>query len=206
VLSVIPTIGGSALELFNAVIAPPIERRRNDWLNKLAERVQALEQRGRVRVADLANNDEFVSAVMQATAAAVRNHQQEKIEALRNAVLNTALGQSPEDAKRELFLAFVDQFTVLHLRVLKDLSAFGPPESQSNAAKTRIGEIAELAMKRLPALRDQSALAETVVEDLCRRGLLNYWPDGDVAYVPRGCRQVSPFGEEFLQFITEPQE
>jgi hypothetical protein len=56
VLSAIPTVGGPALELFNAVIAPPVERRRNVWLNGLAERLQKLEQEKHHKIEDLTNN------------------------------------------------------------------------------------------------------------------------------------------------------
>src|SRR6266849_8285705 len=102
-LSAIPTLGGPALELFNAVIAPPLEQRRNRWLNDLADRIYALENEKRLKLDDLGNNEEFISAIMNATTAAVRNHQNEKIAALRNAVLNRALGQCPNEVKSAMF-------------------------------------------------------------------------------------------------------
>src|SRR5437868_3543474 len=85
-LSAIPTLGGPALELFNALIGPPLVERRNRWLNDLADRIYALENENRLKLEDLATNEQFISTIMNATAAAVRNHQQEKIEALQNAV------------------------------------------------------------------------------------------------------------------------
>jgi hypothetical protein len=204
-LSAVPAVGGPALELFNALIAPPIERRRNAWLNDLAERLLALEKVKRLKIEDLTDNAEFITAVMQATMAALRNHQQEKIDALRNAVLNTALGQSPEDAKREVFLAFADQFTVWHLRVLNELSNSRLLEGKNGATSIRINEIARLAMERIPGLRGQQPLAETVVEDLCRKGLL-YWISDQIVAIPqRGAPHVTQFGGEFLRFISEPQ-
>ena len=205
VLSAIPAVGGPALELFNAVIAPPIERRRNVWLNELADRLQTLEQENRLKIEDLADNDAFISAVMQASTSALRNHQQEKIDALRNAVLNSALGQSPEDAKSELFLALVDHFTVWHLRVLHVLSKSEPRHGHNSGPETSIDAIAKLAAERLPGLRGQQALAETVVEDLCRKGLI-FWGEGGVApYITQGTRQVNELGEEFLRYISDPQ-
>jgi hypothetical protein len=206
VLAAIPVVGGPALELFNSVIAPPVERRRNVWLNQLAERLHMLEQEKRLRIEDLTNNQEFISAVLQATTAAVRNHQPEKLEALRNAVLNSALGQSPEVEKLEIFLAFVDQFTALHLRVLQELFKYGPPEGKEGATKTRVNTIAEVAMERISGLRGQQALAESVVEDLCRKGLLFWSGDQMVNYIPRGRRQVTELGAEFLGFISEPHD
>jgi len=203
VLSAMPGVGGPALELFNAVIAAPIERRRNDWLNDLAERLNRLEQEKRLKVEDLRKNDEFISAVMQATTVAVRNHHQEKIDALRNAVLNSALGQCSSDVKSAMFLAFVDQFTVWHLRVLKELFEF-ESHGQARIPNTSIETIAEAVMKRIADLRGQQALAETVVEDLCRKGLL-FWNAGKLAtYIPRGTSQVTQLGVEFLKYVSGP--
>ncbi len=202
-LSAIPGVGGPALQLFNAIIAPPIEKRRNDWLNDLAERLYRLEQEKRLKVEDLRENDEFISAVMQATTVAVRNHHQEKIDALRNAVLNTALGQCPSDVKSAMFLALVDQFTVWHLRVLKELSE-PEPQGQHRIPNTSIEAIAGVVMKRIADLRGQQALTETVVEDLCRKGLL-FWSAGKVVtIIPPGTSQVTPLGVEFLNYISGP--
>ena len=204
VLSAIPTLGGAALELFNAVIAPPLEQRRNRWLNELAQRLDALEKEKRLKIEDVVNNDEFISAVMHATTVAVRNHQHEKIEALRNAVLNSALGQNPSDVKSAMFLAFVDQFTVWHLLVLRELSALDTRQGQSRPPKTSIEEITRVVLERIAEMRAQQPLAEFIVEDLCRKGLL-FWSGGlSVTYIPNGTTQVTPLGQEFLKFISEP--
>ena len=55
---------------------------------------------------------------MQASQAAIRNHQSEKREALRNAVLNAALPNAPEESIQQLFINQVDTFTVWHIRLL----------------------------------------------------------------------------------------
>jgi hypothetical protein len=205
VLSAIPAVGGPALELFNAVLAPPIERRRNDWLNDMARRLETMEQEKRLKVEDLGKNDEFVSTVMQATAVAVRNHHQEKIDALRNAVLNTALGQCPSDVKSAMFLAIVDQFTVWHLRALKEISDFDSLRGQNRTPKTSIEEIARVVVNKVADLRGQQALAEMVVEDLCRKGLL-FWNEGQgVTFIPHGASQVTELGKEFLEYISGPR-
>jgi hypothetical protein len=45
----------------------------------------------------LATNEAFVTVTMQASQGAIRNHQQAKLEALRNAVLNSALPNPPQE-------------------------------------------------------------------------------------------------------------
>jgi hypothetical protein len=204
-LSAIPIVGGPAVELFNAVVAAPIQRRRDDWLNDLAHRLTTLEQEKRLKIEDLAKNDEFISAVMQATAVAVRNHHREKIDALRNAVLNSALGQCSSDVKSAMFLALVDQFTLWHLRVLKELSDLESQQGQNRTPKTSIEKITEVVVRRIGDLQGDQALAEMVVEDLCRKGML-FWSGGQsVTYIPRGTSQVTPLGEEFLDYISGPK-
>ncbi|HTS57938.1 MAG TPA: hypothetical protein VMH03_10335, partial [Terriglobales bacterium] len=46
--------------------------------------------------------------VLQATQIALRTHQEEKLEALRNAVVNSTSGQVLEDDVRAVFLNLVD--------------------------------------------------------------------------------------------------
>lgn len=204
-ISAIPTLGGPALEFLNAVVAPPIERRRNDWFNELADKIYALERENRLKVEGLAENEEFISAVLQATTSALRNHQQEKLDALRNAVLNSALGKSPEGVKSEMFLAFVDQFTALHLRVLRVLQELSASDRlvAQNAVPNKV--LSEVAMESVPGLRGHSALAQMLVEDLLRRGLILWTSPAIETYVKPGIRGASELGEEFLRFISDPQ-
>ncbi|HET7057475.1 MAG TPA: hypothetical protein VFI05_02010, partial [Nitrospiraceae bacterium] len=67
----------------------------------------------------LAANETFVTVAMQASQMAIRNHQKEKLRALRNAVLNSALPNPPQEDEQMIFLRLVDQLTPWHLRVLR---------------------------------------------------------------------------------------
>jgi hypothetical protein len=40
----IPIIGALAAEIFSMVITPPMEKRRAEWMNDIAERLKALEE------------------------------------------------------------------------------------------------------------------------------------------------------------------
>ncbi|NEQ73218.1 MAG: hypothetical protein F6K23_09095 [Okeania sp. SIO2C9] len=48
-------------------------------------------------------------------------HQQEKLEVLRNAVLNSAIPNSLKDDIQAIFLKWIDEFTVSHIRLLRML-------------------------------------------------------------------------------------
>ncbi len=43
--SEIPVVGGLVTEIFNEIITPSLERRRNEWLNNLMEKVVQLEKK-----------------------------------------------------------------------------------------------------------------------------------------------------------------
>ena len=207
-MSAAPFIGGSALEFFNYFIAPPIQTRREEWVKSVYESlnqwVSRLEQENSLRWEDLSNNDEFVSAFIQVSVIAVKNHQKEKLDALRNAVVNVAMGHSPEDSKRELFLRFVDDLTVLHLEALVAFRNHDRRMHGRSHVRTSISEIAARLQELVPNLQSQSALAEIVVNDLCQCGLL-FWNRSGGATRLAGLNQVADLGIEFLDFISQPK-
>lgn len=124
-LSAIPVIGGPAVELFQNVVQPPLEKRRAIWMARVGEKLQELERNG-LDLESLQENEQFISAAMYASQLALRTHQEEKLTALRNAVTNIAIGQAPEEALQHLFLDFVDSLTEIHLRILKLFQAPSP--------------------------------------------------------------------------------
>jgi hypothetical protein len=84
--------------LFENVFAAPLERRKQLWLEQLALVVEEVQKWvDELTPETLAANEAFVTVAMHATQIAVRNHQQAKLEALRNAVLNSALPNPPQD-------------------------------------------------------------------------------------------------------------
>jgi len=126
-IAAVPWVGSPAVEILSQVLTPPIEERRNEWLKGLAEAILRLE--GKVeafKVEALRDNAVFVTAFLQASQVAVRSHQREKLEALRNAVLNVALGNMPDQDQdlQMMFISWIEVFTPTHLQVLR---IFGAP-------------------------------------------------------------------------------
>jgi hypothetical protein len=87
-----PGIGSIVAELFGYVLPQPIERRRLKWMTDVAESIYELQENSEINIESLKENQAFISIVMQTSQIAQRNHQEEKLIALRNAVLNTAKG------------------------------------------------------------------------------------------------------------------
>ena len=121
-LSAIPIVGGPAAEIFAAIIVPPLTRRRDEWLQSVANGLAELEKKVEgFKIESLAKNDVFITTVMYATQVAIRNHQAEKLEALANVVLNSALRAGIDEDTQQMFLGYIDSLTQSHLKVLSFL-------------------------------------------------------------------------------------
>lgn len=165
-LSALPVIGGPAVELFQAIVQPPLEKRREEWMHEVGMRLQELEGRG-LDLATLRQNPQFISAVMQASQAALRTHKEEKLVALRNALINVARGQAPDETVQHLLLSFVDELSEMHLRILK---VFHSPESPPGLS---MGGLSNVLEYNIPSLRNQQELYNQLWRDLYIRGLIN---------------------------------
>lgn len=122
-LGAIPVGGNAAVELFNAVIMPPLEKRRRAWMADIGNSLAELQAKiGSVDVKQLGEDEEFISLLASATQLAIKTHRTEKLDSLRNAVLNSACGRRPSEDLQATILALIDRFTPLHLRLLRMFS------------------------------------------------------------------------------------
>ena len=165
-ISVVPVVGGPGVELFQALVQPPIEKRRVAWMEQVGEKLRELEERG-VDLSALQNDEQFITSVMQASAAAIRTHQQAKLDALKNAIINIALGDGPDETYQHLLLGFVDQFTEMHFRLLAFARA---PVPQAGISMGGLGDVLE---QNIPSMRGQKTLYTQLWKDLYNRGLVN---------------------------------
>lgn len=198
-LSIIPVVGGPAVELFQHLVLPPLERRRNEWMEQVGEKLLSLEQSG-LNLGDLQSNEQFITTVMQASTAALRTHKAEKLDALRNTVINIATGHGPEDTIQHLLLSFVDEFSEMHLRVLAFANSPRPPAGIS------AGGLDHVLEDNIPALRGQRELFDQLWKDLYLRGLINT-ESLHVMMTGNGLGQsrTTELGKSLLRFISEPQ-
>lgn len=197
-LSAIPVVGGPAVELFQLLIQPPLEKRRTEWMAEVGEKLRELEVKG-LKLEDLQKNEEFVSAVMHASHVALRTHKAEKLNALRNAILNVAKGQAPEETVQHLFLNFIDSLTELHLRILK---VFHVPSPLPNLS---MGGLSDVLEHNIPDLRGRRELYDQLWKDLYSKGLVT--TDGlhsTMSGHGLAQKRTTGLGDDFLKFIAEP--
>jgi hypothetical protein len=207
VIAAVPVVGSPALELFNAVVSPPLERRRKEWMETIGEGLRRLEEQRSLDLANLPNIDTFVDAAVQATMAALRTSDEEKKVALAAAVLNSALPDSPDAAVQQIFIGLVDELTSLHLRTL----AFFCSSQQATANRAassptlETGGAVDLLVAHYPELRGRQELLRQVWRDLYTRGLVSMDTIHSTS-AGSGLRasRTSPFGEAFLKFVSQP--
>jgi hypothetical protein len=204
-LSAVPVVGGPAAEAFAALVLPPLERRREEWMQSVGQGLDELRKQAKVDFGKLRDDEEFLDTVLQATQAALRTHQDEKVTALRNAVLNTARGQTPGDSLRQMFVRCVDEFTEWHLRILK---LFRDPAgwyvtSGRNPPNLYSGGLSSILEDAYPELRGRRAFYDLVWQDLFQRGLVN---TGGLHTMMTGtglmAARTTDFGNQFLAFIS----
>lgn len=206
----IPDIGSAATELFQKLITPPLEKRRQQWMESVASGLRQLELQKSLSIEQLANNDAFIDVVMTASQAAIRTSQEEKREALRNAVLNAALPNSPDESRQQIFIGLVDSLTVWHLKILRFFSdpakvfeeqATTPPQYSIG------GSLSQLLTAAYPELANERELYDLIGKDLYGKGLLGI--DGFHAMMSgRGAyeKRTTGLGDQFLSFISDPME
>jgi hypothetical protein len=204
----IPVFGNAAAELFNQVVAPPIERRLHEWRESVGEQLKALEDAGFVTVASLQESDEFVSVVVKASQIAVTTHNDAKRNALRNAILNTALGIEPDESMRQMFLRFIDELTGWHVRILhlfQDARDWYQKQNRQPPQYMIAGSLSQMITDAYPELKGQRELLELIHKDLGARGLTatgNFHTNmsGSGVYEKR----TTDFGDRFLRLISKP--
>ena len=185
-------VGG---ELFSLVVIPSLEKRRDKWMESIAKSLKALEDKVEgFKIENLCENESFISTVMQASQAAIRNHQREKLEALKNTVLNAALPNAPEEDLQLIFLEFIGDLTPLHLKVLTFLD-------HQWMTYQKLEE-------NFSQLTKHQSLCDTIVRDLYSRGLTDLRPTSDAAgsVIVRREHNTTDLGRAFLKFITSPFE
>jgi hypothetical protein len=219
---------GPGVTLFDLVTVPARSKRLSDFceglrlgFNELSQKVDGLTPE------TLVENDGFLSAFAQAAQAALKSHQKEKLDALRNAVLNVAIGKEPDGNRQQYFLALVDRFSETHLQVIKLLNdparyfqMLGQTVPTLNHVKPKM-LINQVVGQAFPSLRKSSEDAsvfqfiEGILSDLVSSHLVAFERNQETWAVPAFAikagggpigKMTTDLGEAFLAFITAPTE
>ncbi|MEG4329075.1 hypothetical protein QUB37_17810 [Microcoleus sp. AT3-A2] len=153
-ISFIPAVGSGLVSFYESNVSAPATKRLNEFLKTLVLALAEIQD----KLDGLAFHDPaFQTTLMYTLQIASRNHQEEKLEALRNIVLNAALPNAPEEEIQQMFLNWIENFTTLHLNLLKLLHQ---PDR-----KTNIDFI-------LPDWENKANLYQVIFDDLKSKGLV----------------------------------
>lgn len=177
-LSSIPLVGGVLGVFYENYMQAPYNRRLQQWQRTMTEVVNELA----AKYDTLPNDDVLLDALINATRAAQATSQQEKLDALRNAVLNSVAPDAPDTDEQARFFRLVDQFSAAHLRMLARIN-----ERQPRSFYERLDHI----NTRGREWRDLLAA------DLSGARLISVSIDGNFTAVRTG------LGSRFLNFISE---
>jgi hypothetical protein len=216
-VAMIPVLGAAGSELMG-LLSSPVTLRRDAWLEDLARRLRDLEYRFReFRFDNLDDNERFVSATLHATQAALRSHQKEKLEALRNAVLNTAIGVPQSADYDTVFLSLIERFAPSHLKALAAFAkdAFPPrfldawvgddPSAPGQADFERRESVFGWVRTSVPDLAgEDEGFIQAILTDLFSAGLTTLHPEIRSVTADRLGGTATEFGRQFLRFITSP--
>lgn len=204
-MAMVPAVGGTLVEVFNSIIESPLTQRRWKIVQEIGEVINELLDQKLVTEDDLQNNEAFISTVAEACSIALRNHQQEKLEALKNAVKNAALPHSPSEDYRQIFLNFVDVCTVTHIKLLH---LFNDPvdwlkKHGITFNHVSMGGLSSLIEHVFPDYKNHSEIYQVIWKDLYQKGLVN--TDGMNATMSRSGivdRRSTALGAELIKFIS----
>ena len=134
----------------------------------------------------------------------------EKLEALREAVLNPASSPLLEEDVHRVFSNFADELTPWHLRVLKFLD--NPEEwlrlSAIPIPKKALGTALSVLFTAFPELETREAFARQLFRDLSAKGLTSDWESMIFVTGRSGmfASHTTSLGKQFLEYILSPFE
>jgi hypothetical protein len=208
-LGALPIVGAPASELLNRIVAPPLERRRDEWMEDVGAALRKMEETGGLNLEALRDNPAFIDVAMQATQAALRTSREEKRAALRNALLNSAGPGAPDVQLQLVFVSIVDAFTDWHLTILsyfanpREWFQRNNPEFRSNLTA---GSPLDILRYAYPEIVADRALFGLVWNELYTRGLVN--TSNLVVTMSAGGmwdKRTTPLGDKFLKYIDSPE-
>lgn len=204
-IGAIPLIGPLSLEIFNSVLEAPLSKRRMETLSQIGTALNDLIEQGIVTEAGLQENPAFISTVAQVCSISLRNHQQEKLEALRNAVVNSALPNCPSDDCRQIFLNFVDVCTVSHIRLLKlfeNPAKWFADNNRAEPYETTVS-LSQVISRAMPELVENHEILDTVWADLYQKGLVEVKQLEMILGVDTCMsKQTTNFGSKLVSFLS----
>ena len=198
----------SIFDFINGVFRGLTERRREVWNQRLDEAFAEIREKLDQEAAEKSlGSDPFLTVVSEATLIACRNHDEEKLKALKYAVVNAALPGGPDELLQLMFLRLIDYLTPAHLVTLAVLN--DPLKWMKRhdipVPRWQNGSTSALIEHCIAALRGRTNEREMVVRDLQNAGLVEQGLFLHIPMSPEGMFQsrTTDSGRLFARFTSE---
>lgn len=202
--------GTAAYELITTLVAPLHEKKKCEFINDLAIRLKRLEEQELIDFEKLAQNEEFNTIITKAILLAQQNHQKEKLEALKNVVLNSALKITKESLKYdsiEYYVRLINTLSLSHLKILKALY----DENHFEDAIDKIGSsysminFGQLLKKLISGFDVQDEFLQLTVRELFNYGLTNKESTTQAIGKDNKLDEIrTEIGKSFMEYILSP--
>lgn len=200
--------GKPIFDFLNSAFRSLINGRQERWNQIVAEALVEIRDSAGEPGADKAlASEHFLTVVTEATLIACRNHDEEKIRALRNAVLHTALSDDgPDEPVQLMFLRLIDYLTPLHLvtvALLNDPAAWMEKHDVPDP-RWPVGTSSTVIQYCVPSLRGRPDILEMIVRDLQGAGLVEQGYFLRIPMSDAGILQAhtTDSGRQFVRFIS----
>lgn len=198
-LGAVPYVGGALAEVFSAVIESPFQKRKHEWMKRVVEAIHDLQESG-IQTNTLKDNEAFISAVFYASHLAMKTHQEEKLDALKNAIENVALNVEKDEVYQQVFLNYVDTLTVLHMKLLRFAKSPNPPPNMM------MGSLGSVFDKQNTDLNYDRGFINHAWKELYNYGLIDV-ESMSMHSSSGGLREsrLTDLGKRFTKFITKKE-
>lgn len=206
------SIAGGVISEVGSLYLNPLEKRKQVWMNEVGRAIDEIQERFSRLPESLEDDESFISFLYQTTILALKNHQREKLEALRHSLVSAA---DPERVSEDLvfqFIRYIDELSVTHLRILAGL--------EKHAGQLTRFEQLEHVYSRFQSLTGMSldrAMFRSFIQDLDARFLIRIGDIDDFAEFASKVShlvleesskrplEVTKLGRTFISFVRQKE-
>jgi len=113
-------LSGPITDLIKLILPTTFETRKEEWCEVITSAVENLKEEMK-DIQERIKSEAFRTVFVKASLIAMQNHQQDKLIALRNAVVNNIKGIDIDIDFQLIFLEYIDTLTPSHLNLFKFL-------------------------------------------------------------------------------------
>lgn len=200
-------VGASVASLITDYIPNSKLKRLEEFILKIADDLKRLGEKIEQKYI---TTDEFAYMIEQSFRGVAENYQQEKIEAFRGILLNSAIHQDVAQEEKEFFLSLVNSLSIVHMKILKFLAfPYEYLEEQGISPQTVRGGFREIFRTVMPEFSTDTSIVEVAFGDLYQRDFLS--TDKSIFHTMTANQglnlienRVTDLGRRFIEFCKSP--